>query len=372
MIRICIYGAGAVGSHLAVRLATHPDVTLSVIARGEHLAAIRRNGLTLETDTTSLHAWPDQAVDHPQDLPQQDIVIIGLKATDIAREAIGIGSLLDDGGLAVFLNNGIPWWWQYGQIPHPVCADARANSNAQTLALLDPDATLWSHVRPQRVIGGVVYSQNELEAPGRVRHRGQTHIHLGEPQRSPSGVPSDRLSALLNLFTASGLHTTYADDIRACIWEKLLVNIASNPICTLTRLDNQSRQQAMELVDLGHALQAEIRTVASAMGWQLTPPLEFLPDCSTRFSVKSGQSHRPSMLQDVMRERALEVNALVGQPLQFARKLGIATPVLDVVYALLNGLDRSIRQQSYRYLPIKRQGVASAPSLSYPFAQSQK
>src|SRR5690606_38320227 len=115
--------------------------------------------------------------------------------------------------------------------------------------------------------------------------------------------------------------------------------------------DNQSRQQAMELADLGHAFQAEIRTLAAAMGWQLTPATHSRAD-NTRSSVTPVRAHRPSMLQDVLRERALEVNALIGQPLQFARELGIATPVLDVMYALLSGLDRSIRQQSDRYLPL--------------------
>lgn len=352
MIRICIYGAGAVGSHLAVRLAQHPEVVLSVIARGEHLAAIQRDGLTLETDTDTQHVALSQAVECAQDLPRQDIVIVGLKATDIAEQALHIGSLLADDGIAVFLNNGIPWWWRYGLDPSSASANADANTNTQTLSLLDPGASLWSNVRPQRVIGGVVYSPNEIVAPGRVRHRGQARILLGEPTHPQAAAASARLSALLSLFNAAGLNATAADDIRASVWEKLLVNIASSTICALTRLDNQTRARSPELTSLGQTLQAEIRSVAAAMGWQLPRPTESLPAVEAYTAATPGQGHRPSMLQDVLRGRALEVEALVGQPLQFARQFGIATPLLDVIYTLLSGLDHSVGQQRSRSTPL--------------------
>jgi 2-dehydropantoate 2-reductase len=351
MIRICIYGAGAVGSHLAVRLAQHPEVVLSVIARGEHLAAIQRDGLTLQTDTDTLHATLSQAVERAQELPRQDIVIVGLKATDIADQALPIGSLLADDGIAVFLNNGIPWWWRYGLDPSSASADADTNTSAQTLSLLDPDASLWFNVRPERVIGGVVYSPNEIVAPGRVRHRGQARILLGEPTH-PQAVASTRLAALLNLFNAAGLNATAADDIRASVWEKLLVNIASSTICALTRLDNQTRARSPELTSLGQTLQAEIRSVAAAMGWQLPRPTESLRAVEADVAITPGQGHRPSMLQDVLRGRALEVDALVGQPLQFARQFGVATPMLDVIYTLLSGLDYSVGQQRTRSTPL--------------------
>lgn len=219
MTRICIYGAGAIGSHFAVRLTQCPGVSLSVIARGDHLAAIQRNGLTLETDTARVQATLSQAVDCAKDLPPQDIVIVGLKATDIADHAQHIGSLLADDGIAVFINNGIPWWWGYGLDASLTRAKAEPKSDAPKLTLLDPDGALWSHVRPERVIGGVVYSPNEIVAPGHVRHRGKTRILLGEP--APQAVTiSTRLSELLTLFNAAELNATAAQDIRASVWGK--------------------------------------------------------------------------------------------------------------------------------------------------------
>ncbi|AHG65556.1 ketopantoate reductase family protein [Advenella mimigardefordensis] len=344
MTRICIYGAGAIGSHFAVRLAQCPGVSLSLIARGEHLVTIQNNGLTLETDSGNVHATISQAVGHARNLPPQDIVIVGLKATDIADHAQHIGSLLTDNGIAVFINNGIPWWWGYGLDAALTRAAAESNADTPTLALLDPDGALWSHIRPERVIGGVVYSPNEIVKPGHVRHRGQTRILLGEP--APQAVAkSTRLSALIKLLNSAGLTATAAKDIRASVWEKLLVNIANNTICALTRLDNQARMRSPDLFNLGRTLQAEIRAVAAAMGWSVPPAVESRPTVET---AAPAPGHRPSMLQDVLRGRALEVDALVGQPLQFARQFGIATPVLTLVHTLLSGLDCSVKQQAAR------------------------
>lgn len=330
MTRVCIYGAGAVGSHVAVRLAGVPGVDVSVVARGVHLQAIKAQGLTLLTEDGKLHAAINTAVDDAADLPPQDIVIVSLKANALSAHSAAIATLLKPDGVALFLNNGIPWWWHYGL---PTGAVDNGDPGL-AMDLLDHDRALWTELGPQRVIGGVVQSPNELEAPGVVRHRGHNRFLLGEPDLSRS----PRLRALYQLFDAAGLNPELPLDIRQAVWEKLLINLPGNPISALTRLDTHERTCDPGLQMLGYTLQQEIRRVASAMGWELAAPA--LP--GTQAAPAKTLNARPSMLQDVLRGRPLEVDALLGQPLAFARQHGVATPALDVLYPLLRGLAQSL------------------------------
>ena len=330
MTRICIFGAGAVGSHLATRLAALPGLDLSVVARGPQLHAIQTQGLRLITDTHELHSTIDQAVQDPTELPPQDIVIVTLKAMALPGQAQAIAQLRAADGVVLLINNGIPWWWNY---------PATAQTAANTLPLLDPQADLWQKLGPEHVVAGIAYSPNELLAPGVVRHRGSNRFILGEPDNSQS----PRLQQLVALFNAAQLNAESSSDIRLAIWQKLLLNAAGNPICALTRLDGAARVAHPGLLQLGLSVQQEIRAIAKAMGWQL-PPEGSTPSGPSLHSSK-GLNARPSMLQDVLLGRALEVDALLGQPITFARQYGVATPALDVIYPLLQGLNQALTSE---------------------------
>jgi len=323
-----VYGAGAVGGHVATRLAHAGLCELSVLARGEHLRAIRTDGLTLRhVDGARWHARPARATDDPATLAPQDVVLVSLKAHALPAHAAALRRLLKPDGVVVFLNNGIPWWWRHG-LP-----------GAGPLERLDPQGALWRELGPERALGAVVYSSNEVEAPGRVLHRGRNHYILGEPD----GSLSPRLARVATLLQDSGIDTETSATLRANIWRKLLLNASGNPVSALTRLDTTERLADPALLALCRQIVAEIAAIAAAQGWPLDAA-----DVARAGAAASVASARPSMLQDVLLARPLEVDAILGQPQLFARELGVPTPALDVVIALLRGLDRALQHPSDR------------------------
>lgn len=321
--RVCIYGAGAVGGHVATRLAHAGHCQVSVLARGEHLRAIQARGLHLRhVDGTQWHAHPQLATDDPATLGPQDLVLVGLKAHALAPHAAALRRLLAPDGVAVFLTNGIPWWWRHG-LPEP-----------GPLPALDSDGALWQTLGPEAVLGAVVYSSNEVQAPGVVLHRGSNRFILGEPD----GTHSPRLARVVELLQRSGIATEPSVDLRTDIWRKLLLNASGNPVSALTRLGTPERVAQPELLGLCRGLIAEIAQVAAAQGHVLGDD-----DLARAGASQPVASARPSMLQDVLLSRPLEIEAILGQPQRFARACGVATPTLDVVLALLRGLDQSLQ-----------------------------
>src|ERR1700760_1082644 len=154
-MRICIFGAGAVGSHFAVRLA-QAGHDVSCVMRGAHLAAVKSRGLTLRVGGTETAAKV-KASDDPAALGPQDLVISTLKATGVSSLATGLKPLLRDDTAVVFAQNGIPWWYDLGLSDHPPPPD---------LGFLDPGGALRAAVARERIIGGVIFSSNEITAPG--------------------------------------------------------------------------------------------------------------------------------------------------------------------------------------------------------------
>lgn len=328
-MKVCVFGAGAVGGHVATRLAAAGHAEVSVVARGAHLEAIRTRGLVLRNDVGEVfRATVACATDRPETLPPQDLVLVALKACALPGHAHSIDRLLAPGGVAAFLNNGIPWWWS-----------AAAQGGGNALPLLDPEGQLWTKVRPERTLGTVVYSPNEIESPGVIvnRNKARNRFVFGTPRPGDAALDT-RLAQTVALFAASGLPAEASTDVRQEIWQKLLVNAASNPISALTRLGTQERGRDADLQQLSLALATEVARIAEAMGWTLPPDA-----IANAVGVGKGQNMRPSMLQDVLGGRPMEVEALLGQPQAFARAHGLATPAIDVVVPLLRGLDLAIR-----------------------------
>jgi 2-dehydropantoate 2-reductase len=321
-MKVCIYGTGAIGGHVAVRLLAAKAAEVSVVARGEQLQAIRRQGLTLRRGGQDTIAIPAAATDDPAGLPGQDLVIVTLKAYALAGEAERIAGLLKPDGAALFIVNGIPWWWNHG-LP----------SRSGALELLDPGGKLWRHVTPQRVLGCVVYSSNTVVAPGVVKHDGGNQWTLGEPD----GRDTPRLGAVVGLFNKAGLRTQASSDLRRDIWEKLVLNAAFNPICALTRLSTAGITDDRALTALAGNIVDETLATAAALGCDLRRTI------NASGIVASGGNWRPSMLQDVDRGRPVEVEAILGQVQDFAHGAKVATPAIDTVVALLRGLDRALR-----------------------------
>ncbi len=333
-MKFCIFGAGALGGHIAAQLIAANNAEVSVVGRGAQLAAIKERGITLRIGGRELGGKPAVATDNPASLPPQDIVFVALKAHTLPAAAEAIGKVIKPDGCAVLLVNGIPWWFNHG-----AGADKGGTSGKGakgTLALLDPGAGLWNHVRPERVIGSVAYSPNELVAPGIIQHSNQNRWVFGEPD----GSSSARLTQVAELVRATGIETTTMADIRGEIFRKLANNASNNTLCSLTRLDSAAVAGDDGLVRLSMGIIGETLAVAAKLGWDMTKEIN-VEQVAKRSRGKPGV--RPSTFQDVLAGKSLEVDALLGQTQAFARDLGVATPTIDVCLPLLRGLDLSLR-----------------------------
>jgi 2-dehydropantoate 2-reductase len=323
-MRICIYGAGAVGSHLAARF-LRAGLEPAVVARGPHLAAMRERGLTFRGEHESFTVPVPVATDDPDALPRQDVVLVTLKTVAWPGQAARLARLAGPEGSVVFLANGIPWWWR------------ASHEGGATLPLLDPAGELWSLVGPGRSVGGVIYSPNEIVAPGVVEHTARNLYHLGPP------VPGDmaRSEAVAALFAQAGVEARVSSDIRREVWRKLLMNAPGNPISALTRLTAGERAADPELAELTVRIVQEVLAVARAEGTDLAGEVNL-----DEFRRPPGQGRgagRPSMLQDVVAGRPTEVESILGQVQAFAREHDVPVPAIDVVLPLMRGLDRAVR-----------------------------
>jgi 2-dehydropantoate 2-reductase len=332
-MKVCVFGAGAIGGYLAARLLETTAHEVSVVVRGEQLLAIRARGLRLITPTEDFVVQPHAATDSAQSLPPQDLVLVTLKAHSQAAAAADIAHLLSGGGSAVFVNNGIPWWW----------AHTGAEPCEQSLPLLDHQGALGKQVQAQRVIGCVAYSANAVVEPGVVHHTANNRWILGEP----NGQHSARLSQAVTLLQQAGLNTEVSDNIRHSVWNKLLRNAAMNSLCALTRLSVEQLAGVPGILDLYNALVDEIAAIAAAQGHDLLKEVNTakqVPLLGAAIDGTRGARIKPSMLQDIEAGRAIEVEAIVGQVQAFARACAVATPTLDAITPLLRALDLAQRK----------------------------
>ena len=328
-MRVCIYGAGAIGGNIAVNMAAAKVAEVSVVARGAHLAAIQARGLTLRTGGRDINVNFAAATEDASTLPKQDLVIVGLKAQSTPAAAGAIGNLLAADGCALFLANGLQWWWRHGlkgNMPGP----------QGHLPLLDPEGALWKRVGPERALGGSAYSGNEIPEPGVVVHSMMNDWGLGEPVVAVPGVASPRLQRVVDLFQAAGLRARVAHDVRHELWLKLLRVGSQSAVAALTRLNNQQIGERADLAALRSCFIEEMLAIAAVQGCDLRADVDIAK------LTGAGPPHRPSMLQDVLAGRPIEVEAQLGQPQVFAREAGVATPVIDTILPLLRGLDRSL------------------------------
>src|ERR1700722_14638326 len=253
VMRICVFGAGSVGGYLAAYLA-RGGAEVSVVARGAHLAAIRSNGLTVETPDETLTVRI-AASDNPGDLGRQDMVLVTVKAPALPEVAAAIAPLLASQTAVAFVMNGIPWWYFHA---HGGPLDGRQ------LPLLDPNGTLWRTVGPDRAIGAVFWPACSVPAPGVIRLL--TGAGAGTVIGEPSNAMTPRLQALADAFRAAALPVTQTQDIRALIWRKLAFNLSAGPMCVLTETPVLDTHTEPALIHCSGVVLAEAVAIAAAMG----------------------------------------------------------------------------------------------------------
>lgn len=311
-MRICIFGAGAVGSHFAVRLALSGH-DVSCVMRGPHLAAVKANGLTLRVGDAEFKTKVS-ASDDPTTLGPQDVVISTLKATGVGALATGLQPLLRDDTAVVFAQNGIPWWYDIGlTADHPPPPD---------LGFLDAGGELRAAVAKDRIVGGVVFSSNEVTAPGVVANlspdRNMLLIGECDDRTSPR---IERLRAALN---GASIQSPAVANIRETIWTKLLTNMSMSVLCLLTGLTARAVRDEPDLQEVIPRLLDEANAVAQSC----------FPDVKRVTRSGPAPDHKPSILQDYELGRAMEIDVLVRAPAAFARAAGLSTPMLDLMAAL--------------------------------------
>ncbi len=322
-MRICIFGAGAVGGHLATRLSAAGHA-VSIVARGEHLAAIRKRGLVLLRGDERIEARV-KASESPAELGPQDFVISTLKANGLPALAASIGPLLGPDTAVVFAQTGIPWWYASGL--------AASRPQPPDLSRLDPDGALARAVGVGRAMGAVIWSANTVIEPGVIRN--------GTPQSNllvvgePDDRVSPRLTALRAALESAGIGSPVTADIRQTIWSKLVQNLAYSTLGLLLGTGINVIEDDPALSEMALRLTAEGTAVATAHGITV----------EQRPRPRSGNRHKPSILQDYERGRPLELDAMVMIPLAFARAARVATPSLDITAAIAAG--RAIEKGLY-------------------------
>ena len=313
-MRICIYGAGAIGGYLGAQLAlAGEDVTL--IARGAHLEAMRENGLKLLIDGQERVAHPF-CTDDPSQAGPQDYVIVTLKAHSAPVIVEPMQPLLGRDTSVVTAVNGVPWWYFYE-------LDGRWRDHR--LETVDPGGVQWDGIGPERAIGCVVYPATEVVEPGVIQHLDGNRFTLGEP----SGEKTERVKALASALIAAGFRAPVRR-IRDEIWVKLWGNLSFNPISALTleTLDTVATDPGTRAVS--KAMMLEAKAIGDELG------VRFPVDVERRIDGAAAVgSHRTSMLQDLERGRPMEIDALVSAVQEMGRLVGVPTPTIDVVLALV-------------------------------------
>ncbi len=330
-MRICIYGAGAIGGHVAARLAAVGVHEVSVVARGPVLQAIREGGLVLHTGGREIRARPHAVTDDPSSLPPQDLVVVALKAPGMPAIAAMLSRLLAPGARALFVTNGIPWWWHYGIAAEP-----------RHLPLVDPGAALWTEVRPQCALACIVYSANALASPGVVHHSGNDRWLIGAPDASDA-LGCESVDQAVAALRGTGLTAEATPNLRREVWRKLVTNAAGNSVSALTRLSFHALGAEPGTRVVVAALMRETLAVGTALGYDLRAEID-VEQASRRANTKPDQLPH-SMLWDVLTHRPLEVEAGLGQIQAFARDARVAVPTIDVAVALLRGIDRAGRAE---------------------------
>ncbi|WP_439141655.1 2-dehydropantoate 2-reductase [Planktotalea sp.] len=314
-MKICIFGAGAIGGYMGAKLA-QAGADVSLVARGPHLKAMRENGLRLieESGETTVQVT---ASDNAADLGPQDYVIVTLKAHSVPAVVPHMQPLIGENTTIVSGVNGVPWWY-FHKTGGPL--------EGTRLHTVDPGNAQWDGFGPDRVLGCVVYPAAEVIEPGVVKHIEGNRFSLGEPD----GSKSERALALSKALSAAGLKAPVRPKIRDEIWVKLWGNLSFNPISALTHSTLDVLCTDPGTREVARNMMLEAQEIAEKLG------VKFPIDVDRR--IKGGAevgAHRTSMLQDLDQGRPMEIDALVGSVKELGVVTETPTPTIDTVLALI-------------------------------------
>ncbi len=328
-MKICVAGAGAIGGYLAVRLAGIGE-EVSVVIRGANLQAVRTHGMTLVEADGSRKVAQLAASDRMAELGVQDVVILGMKAHQVAPVVPDLLTLIGPHTLVVTAQNGIPWWYFH---KHGGPYEGRR------IEAVDPGGVISASLPVERTLGCIVYPAAELDAPGVVRVIEGNRFPLGEID----GADTERVRALAQRFRDAGFKTPILSDIRSEIWLKLWGNLSFNPISALTHATLQDICRFPATRELAAQMMREAQAIGEKLGVQFKVGLD-----KRIAGAEAVGAHKTSMLQDVEMGRVLELDALVKSVIELGRITELPTLAIEHVYALAALLARTLGDQQGR------------------------
>ena len=312
--KFCIVGAGAIGGMIATLLAWS-GAAVSVVARGQTLDALARDGTRLVIDRKTLQASV-QVSDQPSELGVQDYVIVAVKAPSLPDIARRIGPLLGPETTVVTAMNGVPWWFFH---------NAEGALAGFQLKAIDPDGAIGRAIPAERVIGCVVYVAASGDRPGVVRHSSGRRLIVGELDHGLT----PRLARLVNWLRCAGFDCRESLNIQREIWVKLQSNLCMNPISLLTTTTSDRIIGDPLVRRLCVSMMEEAARVGAAIGLPVSTPGE-----ETIETIRSLGSFRMSMLQDLEHKRPVEIHALLTVVHDIGLSAGVPTPFIDGVLGL--------------------------------------
>ncbi len=309
--RVCVVGAGTIGSLIAGHLAGQAEVSV-LTRRTEHAAALNSDGLRI-LGKADLHARVTASHD-PSRLPDFDLAIVATKTTGVEA---GIAGLT-------------------GRCPDATVMTVQNGLGSEEVVRRHGD---WQVISGVTFISGVRHSDTVIE------YELDTETWMGP--YAGTATPFEAAKAVGELFRAAGLRAEVLPDLLPAQWSKLIFNAAVNGVAALTELPHVARfARREEPTDLGHLvydLIAEGKSVAAAAGIELREdPWEM-----NRLAVSHGASddgdyaHPPSMLEDVLAHRGTEVDAITGALVREAERVDVPTPLNTAVYRLIKAKEES-------------------------------
>ena len=322
---VCIVGAGAIGGWIGAGLA-RAGCAVSVLARGQTLAALQRDGLQLQSgpaDALQTQSHKVNASASTQVLGPQDLVVVAVKAPAMREVARQIAPLLQANTVVLTAMNGVPWWFLQG---------FGGALQGRQLSCVDPDGAIAAAIAPQHTVGSVVHASCSVSAPGVVRHGFGNKLILGEP----SGHSTPRVAALAAVFERAGFEAPVSDQIQRDIWFKLWGNMTMNPVSALTG----AACDAILEDELVRGFMATAMGEAAAIGARIGCPIEQSAEARMAVTRQLG-AFKTSMLHDAQAGRALEIDALIGAVREIGQRVGVTTPSIDALLGLVRLMART-------------------------------
>jgi len=319
-VKICIYGAGAIGGLLGVKLAL-AGAEVSMVARGPHLSAMQASGVTLISNGETM-VCDIPCVADPAELGVHDYIIVTLKAHSVKAVVDNLATMCGPSTAIVSAVNGIPWWYFHR---------LGGGFEEQPIDCVDPGASQWNVLTPERAIGCIVYPACEVRKPGVIEHLKGDRFTLGEP----SGEKTERVNRLAAMLREAGFKAPVKTRIRDEVWIKLWGNVAFNPISALTGATLVALCEDPGTRALARKMMLEAQAIGERLG------ARFAIDIDKRIDAAAAVGeHKTSMLQDLENGRTMEIDALVTSVQELGQLVNSPTPTIDIVLDLLTARAR--------------------------------